>query len=247
MYFKKIFKIEFSLTTMESLKKKDGIISLIYFAYYMIYLLAFGLIVFNTSIYSDIGKLFSNNTLTRFIFYLPFTVISILPILIILKLRKQKLVSIGLTSCNTYKSVLIGIIGAIPFSLLNISGPIQAGRNINTNLFELIFTFLYFLICIAFVEELVFRGFIQTRILKLIKVKWISIIVVGLLFSISHIPFQMMRMNMNLIEFLIYDLRHLITTCIIHIYLVYLYTRYNNLTAVIITHTLMDFSYAIFI
>jgi membrane protease YdiL (CAAX protease family) len=240
------FKVEFTRNTIDELKKNDGIISLLYFGYYIILLIGFGLVSFNTSIYKEVGKVFTNNYLARIIFYLPITVISVAPIFIILKVRNQRLETIGLSCKNLFKSLLIGIVGALPFSLLNINGALQAGKNINTNILDFIYIFLYFLICIAFVEEVIFRGFIQTRIFQLIKGKWIGIIVVGVLFAAIHIPFQMMVAHMNLVEFLMYDCVHLFITFIIHIYLVYLYTRYNNLTSTIIAHTLMDFSYAIF-
>lgn len=225
----------------------DGVYSIIYFLYYMVMIFLFGLLQFRTQTDEILRSYFSSGTFFRLIFYIPFVIISVLPIFLILKIRKQSLKSIGIRTDKILKSIIIGVIGSIPFAVLNMIGPISSGKTINPNIFDGLWTFLYFLICIAFAEELVFRGFIQTRIQGLIKNKWISIIVVGILFGLMHVPFQMIKANMPLVEFLLYDMQHLITTCIIHVYLVYLYTRDNNIIAPTIAHAIMNFAYAIFV
>ncbi len=247
MRLKQLFTVNFDEEVKESIGKRDGVYSLIYFVYYMIVIFLFGLLIFKTKIYEGLGSHFSSRTFYRFLFYIPDTAINIFPIFLILKLRKQSLRSIGIKSENIVKSIIIGIIGSIPFSIPNIVGAISSGKTINPNIADGFWTFLYFLICIAFAEELVFRGFLQTRLQGLIKSKWLSIIVVGILFGLMHIPFQMIKANMSLLDFLKYDLRHLITTCFIHIYFVYLYTRHNNILAPTIAHTIMNFSFDIFV
>lgn len=227
--------------------KKDGIYSIIYFLYYMLTILLFGLLLFKTQIYKNLGSNFSSKPFFRFLFYIPFVIIEILPIFIILKIRNQSISSIGLKTNSTIRSILIGVIGSIPFSILNMIGPISSGMKINPNFFDLLWTFLYFFICIAFSEELAFRGFLQTRIQGLIINKWLGMVVVGLLFGFMHIPFQMLKANMSLVDFILSDMSHLITTCVIHIYLVFLFRKSNNLIAPIVTHTIMDFSYAMFV
>lgn len=80
-----------------------------------------------------------------------------------------------------------------------------------------------------------------------VKGKWLSIIIVGIMFGLIHIPFQMFRSNMPLTQFIVNDSVHLITTCVIHIYLVYLYTRDNNILSSTVAHTLINFIPSIFI
>jgi membrane protease YdiL (CAAX protease family) len=167
------------------------------------------------------------------------------PIFIIIKLRKQNIKSLGLKNYKIIKSVFLGIIFSIPFITPSIINAVNQGRKV-LSLSNLIWLFLYFLIEIAFAEELGFRGFIQTRIQGLIKVKWLSIIVVGIMFALMHIPFQMLKANMPISKFIINDSLHLATTCVIHIYLVYLYTRDNNIISTTISHTLIDFIPSIF-
>lgn len=246
MILKQIFRVNFEEEANKQLKR-DGVYSIIYYVYYMIMILLFGLLLTKTQIYHDLGRNFSSRSLFKFLFYIPFTLVNILPIFLILKFRRQSLRSVGIKTDKILKSIIIGVIGSIPFLILNVIGPISSGKTINPNVFDWIWTFLYFFICIAFAEELMFRGFLQTRIQGLIKNKWIGIITVGILFGLMHVPFQMIKANMSLLEFLQFDMGHLITTCFIHVYLVYLYTRDNNILAPTIAHAIMNFGYAIFL
>lgn len=231
----------------KKINRKDGIISILYYIYYMIAIYVFGLIIFRTLIYIDLSMYFNSQRFFRFLFYIPHTIIVVLPIFIILKLRKQSITTIGIRREKIWKSLFVGLAGSIPFTVLGVIGPILSGKVLNTNVWDNIWTFLYYLICIAFTEELAFRGFLLSRIQGLIKTKWISIIVVGIMFGLIHVPFQMIKEDMSIIDFILYDLWHLITTCIIHIYLVFLYNRDKNIIAPTIAHAIMNFSSALFI
>jgi membrane protease YdiL (CAAX protease family) len=243
---KKIFQIRFD-DAVKTIDKKDGLYSLAFFVYYMVMIFLFGMLLFKTDIYKNLSGYFSDKHFFRFLFYIPDAIINILPVFIILLLRKQSISTIGIKKKDIGKSILIGMIGSIPFSLMNVIGPISNGKTLNPNPMDWVWNFLYFLICIAFVEEVAFRGFLQTRLFGLIKNKWVSIIVVGVMFALMHVPFQMVQANMTAIEFIVYDLQHLMMTMITHIYLVYLYTRDNNILAPTIAHAIMNFSYVIFI
>lgn len=244
---KKASQIFFEEDVIKTADKKDGVFSILFFAYYMIIIFLFGMLVFKTNIYQSLSVYFSSKTFFRFIFYIPNVIVSLLPIFLILIFRRQSLDTIGLKKTKSWKSILLGIIGSIPFSVMNAMGPIRSGKTLNPNITDWIWIFLYYLVCIAFVEEVVFRGYLQTRIFGLIKNKWIGIVLVGIMFSLMHVPFQMIRANMSFVDFILYDMQHLITTMIIHIYLVYLYTRDNNIIAPTIAHAIMNFSYEIFI
>ncbi len=225
----------------------DAIISILYYIYYMIAIYMFGLVIFKTLIYIDLSIYFDNQRFFRFLFYIPHTIIILLPIFIILKLRKQSITTIGIRRGKILKSIFVGLIGSIPLAALGTIGPILNGKVLNINIWDNIWTFLYYLICISFTEELAFRGFLLSRIQELIKTKWISIIVVGIMFGLIHVPFQMIKEKMSIIDFILYDLSHLIITCIMHIYLVFLYNRDKNIIAPTIAHAIMNFSAALFI
>jgi uncharacterized protein len=242
-----IFKIEFD-ECVKGFGFKDGIFSIVFYFYDMLIIYLFGLLMFKTSIYRNLAIYFniSNGQFYKFIFYIPVMILQIVPIFILIKIRRQNIKSVGLKKDKTVKSIFLGIIFSIPLVLSSIINAINQGQKV-LNLASLIWLFLYFLIEIAFVEELSFRGYIQTRIQGLIKIKWLSIVVVGLMFGLMHIPFQMIKANMPLSEFIVRDSVHLITTCAIHIYLVYLYTRNNDIISTSVAHTLIDFIPSMFI
>lgn len=81
----------------------------------------------------------------------------------------------------------------------------------------------------------------QSRIFTLIRNKYAGILVVGFMFAIMHIPFQMFNAQMGFINFVMYDYPHLLITWVLHLYFVYLYTRNNELIAPVIAHTLINF------
>lgn len=236
-----IFKINFD-GSVKDFRIEDGIISITYYIYDILTTYLFGLLMFKTNTYSNLASYFNinNEQFYEFIFYIPIMILQIAPIFILIKVRKQNIKSIGLKNDKTFKSVFLGIIFSIPFIMPSIINAINQEKKV-MSLTNLIWLFLHFFIEIALVEELSFRGFIQTRIQGLINVKWLSIIVVGVMFALMHIPFQMVMANMPLNKFIINDSVHLAITCAIHVYLVYLYTRDNNIISTTVSHTLIDF------
>ena len=223
------------------INKLDGVLALIYYMYYSFFIYVFGLVIFKTEFFKKFTIYFTNEHLYKLIIYIPVSLLSISPIFIILWYRKQNLDTIGIKFNRLFQSLLIGFIGSLPFILPSIIGLFNQNKQLLYNFTDTVWIFMYFFICIAFTEEIAFRGFIQTRIEGIIKNKWVSILFVGIMFGLMHIPFQMIQANMSFIEFVSYDKYHLIITALIHIYLVYLYTRNNNILSSTITHTLIDF------
>lgn len=242
-----IFKVNFD-EYIKDYGAKDGLISIIYYVYDMILIYLFALLMFKTNVYKDFGTYLNlrNEQLYKFIFYFPLAIIQVAPIFIYIKIKNHSVRSLGLKTNRNIKSIILGILFSIPFTLPTIFYAIMHQAHF-ISMQVMIWLFLYLFIEIAFVEELSFRGFLQTRIQGLIKKKWLSIIIVGIMFGLMHIPFQMFRSNMPLTQFIVTDSVHLITTCVIHIYLVYLYTRDNNIISSTVAHTLIDFIPSIFI
>ena len=238
---KKLFRINFD-ESIKNYNRSDGLVAICLFGLMMIYAIIFGIVMIKIRLYEylEISNFF------YMIIYLPYLVIFLSSILFYITYRKQKLKSIGLRTDNIIKSIGLGVLFSLPFIFQYIIFAIKNPEKI-MNIEELIWRFLYFLIYIAFMEELIFRGFIQTRIQGIIKSKWKSIIAVGIMFSVLHIPFHFIKSNMSFVEYLGDDMGNLIKLCLIHIYLVYLYTRDYNIISVTITHMLIDFIPAMFI
>ncbi|MNW39343.1 CAAX amino terminal protease self- immunity [compost metagenome] len=240
---KKIFRIQFDQEALQVLTKRDGWAAILYYLYSMIFLFMFGVIMFRTQLISDFANLFTNPFFARITLDLLTMIIQFLPIFIYLLIRKQSLRTVGLKFNGTDfgKSLIIGILCSLPFILPQLVNFFLGHITFQHSTPELIYKFLYFLITIAFVEEIGFRGFIQTRIFSLIRNKYVGILFVGFLFAIMHIPFQMFQAKMGLLDFIMYDYIHLLITWVLHMFFVYLYTRNNDLVAPVIAHTLINF------
>jgi membrane protease YdiL (CAAX protease family) len=242
---KSLLNIEFDHTIINSIDKKHELIGVFFYIYYILTLITLGIVKFKTPLYGYIN----NEYLAKLIFNMLIIIITITPIVTIMIMNKKGFETIGLklNKMKMYQSISIGIVGGIPFSILNIIGGIQEGNTLEINLPKIFINFIYYLFYIAFVEELIFRGFIQIHILKLIKSKWTSIFFVGVLFSLSHVPFMVIKYNINVYDFVKCNYIYLIILFFKHIYYLYLYTRYETLITPIIAHTLIDFSYSLFV
>lgn len=161
-------------------------------------------------------------------------------------LRKEKITTIGFTKNNVLKSIILGsilgIIIIIVNSVLNIieGRPLAPPLNIAINL-------AYYLLIISLVEEVIFRGYIQTRLYGLVKKPIFTIILGGILFMLMHIPFQMGYAKMGLSAYILNNWITLIFTFIWHIAFDFLYRKYNTIYTPTIFHGLMDWANYLFL
>lgn len=243
---KRIFSIPLREVDVGSYNKMDGILALVFFSFYMTFLYLYGWLMFQTNVMKDMSKIFPNSYVLFFSVRLLMSVIPILPIFFILSFRKQTLASIGFRFKKVLLSIGFGIMGAI---ILNGSDILKYMNDFssyphhgNDLMFELFDTF----ICVAFVEEIAFRGYIQTRMLGLIRNKYVAILVVGFMFALIHIPFQYQRiqfdlqLDISLMDYIIAAYPSLLFYVVMHVVFVYLYTRNYELIAPTVTHALRN-------
>lgn len=226
--------------------RKDGVMAVAYAFYLMAYLYLVGWLMFQTPVDRTLSALFSDRRIYGFLSYIVIDFFELLPIFIYLKIRKQKFRSLGFKKEKIIKSILLGALFSFPFVMPTIVQWVGQGRRYGDSS-VLVWQFFYFFLEIALVEEIAFRGFIQTRIQGLIKNKGLGILAVGFLFSMMHIPFQMQVYHMSLVSFVAQDAVHLAITFGMHLYFVYLYTRDQNILAPAIAHTLIDYIQNVFV
>ena len=213
----------------EKYKASDSIIALVFYTVLLFSYLALGILYVKKGVYFGI---YVNLFLT-------------LICIGIVLLRKQKLSTIGLTLKNMKKSVLWGLIFGGVILFVKIIPPVLAGRKL-TGLNEILYNGFYYFIVIAFVEEIVFRGYLQTRLYGIIKSDVLAVVIGGLLFSVMHIPFQMYNQNVGLLVYLKKNCLSLLLVFLWHIVFNFLYRKNNSLAAPTIMHGIMDFSSYIF-
>lgn len=211
--------------------KKDGILALLY---YLIFMIA----------YYCMGRVYSANHL-----YLGIVCnigLAALCVIIVL-LRKQKIKSLGITFRKAKQAVVLGSVLGICIVLFNNVIPAMMSGLHFTQISKLPYNVFYYLVIIAFAEEIAFRGFIQTRVYGLIKKDSVAVIIVGIMFSLMHIPFQMALTDSNILEFIGGNAVWLILLFFWHILFNFLHRKYNNIFTNTIFHGFMDLGNSLFI
>ena len=205
-------------------------------------ILAFVLFVVLMVLYYLMGVLDS----TRGIYLgTPLNLFLIVLCVVLVLLRKDGITSLGFKLRNGGKAVLTGLIIGIVAIAVNTAVSLSGGGTLRP-LTVLITKFFFYMIVIALSEEVVFRGYIQTRLFGLIRSNVGATIVAGVLFTLMHIPYQMGAASLDLVTFCRENWWWFILLFGWHLVFTYLYRRFNSLLAPTIFHGLMDWSNILF-
>lgn len=219
-YDDEIYEDESYDEIVQKYSKMDGIVAIIFYLYFVLSMYLLILVAKYTGIFFGV----LNNI-----------VLVTIVIKIVLK-RNQGLSSVGISKKNLGKSVLLGFI----LSFLFIVVPNLSLFSQNITSLQFYGKVIYFFINIAFTEELLFRGYIQTRIYGLIKSYFVAVFVVGLMFAIIHLPIDLVKYQIDFITYLNIVPFRLPKIVIIHALLNLLYRKYNSIAAPIILHGFID-------
>ena len=209
--------------------KKDGILAILLFVIIII-------------MYASIGFLYKNNSFIKDnikIIGCLFNLLLIIVTILFVKLRKQRLETIGLKGRWKLSIILGGILSLFYFYCNCLDHLINGEKLISIT--SILFLMIYFLL-VSVCEELVFRGYIGTRLNGLIKNKYIGIIVTGILFVVMHFPYRMIAANMSLSDF---DIGWIINLFVFHLVMSFIYMKTNSIYGSIIPHWISDLAYEI--
>ena len=206
-------------------------------------LLAVGLYIFCILSYFVMGVIQSTKGVYLGIYVNVFLMLVCVAIVLI---RKQKLQSIGLTPRHFTKALIVGLVCGVVFSMLNIIPAIASGGKW-IGFTPLLWNIPYYLIIIGLQEEILFRGYIQTRLYGALKSEVLTVITCGLMFAVIHVPYQFYNRGYNnFIEFMGNNGFSLFMTFIWHLVFNFLYRKFNSLTAPTACHFLMNLSSTFF-
>lgn len=117
----------------------------------------------------------------------------------------------------------------------------------------------YYLFVIAFPEEFAWRGYIGKRFYGAIAAseksafgrvllfrKAAAVFLVGILFSLVHVPFQAAIRGSGMLDYLAANWGNLLVILLMHIFFQWLYAKYNNITMPWLIHCFWDFSQNLF-
>ena len=209
--------------------KKDGMLAILLFAIIIIMYALLGILYKNNSFIKDNIKIIG----------CLFNLLLIIVTIIFVKLRKQGLETIGLKGRWKLSIILGGVLSLFYFYCNCLDHLINGEKLISIT--SILFLMVYFLL-VAICEELVFRGYIGTRLNGLIKNKYIVVLITGLLFVIMHFPYRMTAANMSLSDF---DIGWLINLFIFHLIMSFIYMKTNSIYGSIIPHWISDLAYEI--
>ena len=211
--------------------KKDGICAI---ALFLIMCILYGLI----GLLSKYDFIKNNIKLVGCLFNILIIIITV----IFVKINKQKIDSIGIGKGRCKLSIIMGVILGLFYFYCNcISHLIEGSKLVSLN--SIIYSTIYFFF-VALCEEIVFRGYIGTRIYGLIKNKYVSILFVSLLFILMHFPYRMVAGNKSFID-IASNIDWIINLFIFHIIMNFIYLKTNSLYGAIIPHWISDLAYDI--
>ncbi len=207
-----------------SYNKIDGLLSILFFFFVMI-------------VYYTMGRLY----LTKQLYLgIPFSLMLACICIILVFIRKQKLSSVGITFYRIKNAIIFGgTLGIFLIFFNNILPGLSSGAQWN-KLSIILYNIFYYFIIIGFVEELIFRGYIQTRLYGLVNNEIITTIISAIMFSLMHIPFQMAYAGVGCLAFIQSNFLWLLILVMWHFVFTFLYKKYNSIFTGTIFHGFMD-------
>lgn len=181
-----------------------------------------------------IGRIIENRTLNLITTQL----FTLSPVIIYIILKKEKISSIGISRINFFKSICLGMISGMTFFILIYL--FEQKNNINIYSTKNYKIFLeYFIIAIC--EEILFRGYLQNKLVNYIGTKK-GIIITAMIFSLFHFPQRIIVERLRFQEAILAIIA-LLPLSFMFGYIMY---KAKNIMSTSIFHTFINFTSDIF-
>ena len=164
-------------------------------------------------------------------------------VLLTLKIKKQGLDTIGLRKGNIKLSLIMGITLSVILFFFNCLSNILFEKQSFIAIKEIMMYILYFF-TVGLVEEIMFRGYIETRLHGYTKRIYIDVFLTGIMFLLMHFPFRMVAYHMSLWD-LITNVGYLLDLFITHLILSFIRIKSDSLYGAILPHWISDLAYRI--
>ena len=204
--------------------KKDAVIALCFFVFMLLSSLVPGIIMRA----SGVG--FQLDHLSLLIFF----AVNLAVALAIILIKYKNIASIGLGKKKIGSALRLGFaFSLIPIAISVALGLINGwGANPLGSVVLILLMFLFYAAC----EDIIFIGFIQTRLYGLFKTDKVAIFVGGALFTLIHIPIRLVANGFSVVEFMTIPFWFFM-----YVVMVSLFKRHFSLFAVTIFHTSHNF------
>lgn len=157
--------------------------------------------------------------------------------------KKQGVETAGLKKGNIKLSLLMGIVlAAILFFCNCLSNVIFEGQTFIQ--LSMIILYIWYFFTVGLCEEIIFRGYILTRLYGIVKNVYIDMLLSGVLFVLMHFPFRIAAYHMSFWE-LITNLPYMADLFLTSLVLSFIRAKSDSLYGAVIPHWISDLSYAI--
>lgn len=164
-------------------------------------------------------------------------------VFLLLAVKKQGSETVGLKKGNIKLSLILGIgLAAILFFCNCLSNVIFDGQVFVPFKTILIYSIYYFTVGVC--EELIFRGYILTRLYGIVQNVYVDILISGVFFVLMHFPFRMVAYHLSFFE-LAANVPYMIDLFVTSLVLSFIRVKSDSLYGAIIPHWISDLSYAI--
>lgn len=164
-------------------------------------------------------------------------------VLVLLKIRKQGIESIGLKEGNVKLSLILGgVLSVILFFCNCLSNVLFEQQSFIAFADILIYLIYYFTVGLS--EEVLFRGYLETRLHSFTKSVFLDVLVTGILFVLMHFPFRMIAYHMSFWSILS-NVGYMTDLFITHLILSFIRIRSDSLYGAILPHWVSDLAYRI--
>lgn len=153
-----------------------------------------------------------------------------------LALSKQKISSIGLHAFRIATSILWGIAGSVGLLAIQVLLSVMQGMKAIV-IAPVLLNWIIFIIC-AFEEEIIFRGYIQTRLSGLIRMPIIAEILNAVLFLLIHYPVKWVALGM--VSFSVISGIYVVLLLLLHFFCDMVYKKTNCLWGAIVLHIIYN-------
>jgi membrane protease YdiL (CAAX protease family) len=169
----------------------------------------------------------------------PGVVVALGGIVLILRCRRQPLASVGVHRDGAGRSAVWGLaVGAVAIAGFAVVPGIVQGGGFYGPAF-IADQAAWFLLGVAAPEEIVFRGFIMTRLAGFMG-RTAGPLVAATLFGLSHLPFQLAISGLSLGDFLVQHHTTLLLPAAWGLFFGFFYAKFDNILGPIIVHALLD-------
>ena len=164
-------------------------------------------------------------------------------VLLFLVIKKQGFETVGLKKGNIKLSLIMGIVLAVILFFCNcLSNIIFEGQVFIP--FKTILIYIIYFFTVSLCEEVIFRGYILTRLYGMVRNVFIDILLAGVFFVLMHFPFRMIAYNMSFFE-LAANVPYMIDLFVTSVVLSFIRVKSDSLYGAIIPHWISDLSYSI--